>query len=384
MNLNQIAKQLRAYALNYATVISANHARSRQPKGILKVYNEINRLSDRHIAYSKFKPFYEKHSGHNAASNKGIPECLIFGGILSFLGLDEDSKLERKYDKEIQSTKDEDFDEKLRNVLRPAIVNMQEGEYDKAEKVIHIALRMAQDVQHHDAILYIHDLLANLAYQAEDYKKAEKLFVDVMQRQIGYKGVAEDDNSIIAMSLRLAEIFAKTEEHEKAELGFEFCIESMEKKIQSGIRDEDTVVLWGMSRDLFGQYLMSVGKHEKARDQFKQAYEVSLEINGETDEQTLVLLNSLGTISATMGDAKGAEKYFQDLIYKARKNKSDNLAHFLVNNGLVNIQLKLYDVAKRSCNEALQLSKRQKDGDAYEQSQNCLKILKETMSSNKE
>ena len=40
---------------------------------------------------------------------------------------------------------------------------------------------------------------------------------------------------------------------------------------------------------------MSVGKHEKARDQFKQAYDVSLEINGETDEQTLVLLNSLGT-----------------------------------------------------------------------------------------
>ena len=55
-----------------------------------------------------------------------------------------------------------------------------------------------------------------------------------MQRQIGYKGVAEDDNSIIAMSLRLAEIFAKTGEHEKAELGFEFCIDSMEKKIQSG------------------------------------------------------------------------------------------------------------------------------------------------------
>ena len=47
-----------------------------------------------------------------------------------------------------------------------------------------------------------------------------------------------------------------------------------------------------------------------------------------------------------MGDAKGAEKYFQDLIYKARKNKSDNLAHFLVNNGLVNIQL----VRSISCN----------------------------------
>ena len=93
--------------------------------GILKVHNEINRLSERHTTHSKFKPFHEQHSGHNSASNKGIPECLIFGGILSFLGLDEDSKLDRKYDKEIQSTKDEDFDEKLRNVLRPAIVNMQ-------------------------------------------------------------------------------------------------------------------------------------------------------------------------------------------------------------------------------------------------------------------
>ena len=93
--------------------------------GILKVYTRINRLSERHIVYSKFNRFYEKHSGNNASGNKAIPECLIFGGILSFLGLDEDSKLERKYDKEISSTKDEDFDEKLRNVLRPAIVNMQ-------------------------------------------------------------------------------------------------------------------------------------------------------------------------------------------------------------------------------------------------------------------
>ena len=93
--------------------------------GILKVYSQINRLSERHIVFSKYNQFYEKHSGHNAANNKGIPECLIFGGILAFLGLDEDSKLERKYDKEIKGTKDEDFDEKLRNVLRPAIVNMQ-------------------------------------------------------------------------------------------------------------------------------------------------------------------------------------------------------------------------------------------------------------------
>ena len=55
-----------------------------------------------------------------------------------------------------------------------------------------------------------------------------------MQRQIGQKGVAQDDNSIIAMSLKMAEIFSKTEQHEKAQQGFEFCIDATEKKLKTG------------------------------------------------------------------------------------------------------------------------------------------------------
>ena len=52
-----------------------------------------------------------------------------------------------------------------------------------------------------------------------------------------------------------------------------------------------------MSRDGYGQYLMSIGHHEKARDQFKKAYDISCEVNGEMDEQSLVLLNSMGKIN---------------------------------------------------------------------------------------
>ena len=73
-----------------------------------------------------------------------------------------------------------------------------------------------------------------LPVHQEEYAKAEKLFVDVMQRQISQKGVAQDDNSIIAMSLKLATIFTKTEQHEKAEQGFEFCIDTTEKKLKAG------------------------------------------------------------------------------------------------------------------------------------------------------
>ena len=61
-----------------------------------------------------------------------------------------------------------------------------------------------------------------------------------------------------------------------------------------GIRDDDTMALWGMSCDVYGQYLMGQRSYEKARDQFKKAYDISCEVSGETDEQSLVLLNSLG------------------------------------------------------------------------------------------
>ena len=55
----------------------------------------------------------------------GHPYYILFGGILSFIGLDEDSKKERQYDREVESSKESDFDENLKNILRPAILNMQ-------------------------------------------------------------------------------------------------------------------------------------------------------------------------------------------------------------------------------------------------------------------
>ena len=58
----------------------------------------------------------------------------------------------------------------------------QEGEFDKAEKIFHIALRMAQDVNHQDAILYIHDLLANLAFETVSHIKWDINFIFLIQK----------------------------------------------------------------------------------------------------------------------------------------------------------------------------------------------------------
>ena len=74
--------------------------------------------------------------------------------------------------------------------------------------MLHIALRQAQTIQHYQAITYIYDLMANLAYDVGDFQKAETLFVTVMQRLIS-TGTAQDDLKIVHISLKMAKIYEK-------------------------------------------------------------------------------------------------------------------------------------------------------------------------------
>lgn len=82
----------------------------------------------------------------------------------------------------------------------------QKGELKKAEQMLHIALKLAQEQQNYDGVTYIYDLLANLAYERGEYEKAEKLFVSVMQRLLSMD-VSKTDNKMIHMSLKLANIY---------------------------------------------------------------------------------------------------------------------------------------------------------------------------------
>ena len=67
-------------------------------------------------------------------------------------------------------------------LLLTVFIALQGGELNKAEQLLHVALKMAQDTINQQAVTYIFDLLANLAYQREEYPKAERLFKDVLQR----------------------------------------------------------------------------------------------------------------------------------------------------------------------------------------------------------
>lgn len=74
-------------------------------------------------------------------------------------------------------------------------MSIRRGEFNKAEQLAHLALRTAQDIQSYDGITLCYDIMANLAFEREQYEKAQKLFESVLQRLL-QNSVAQDDTRV--------------------------------------------------------------------------------------------------------------------------------------------------------------------------------------------
>lgn len=72
---------------------------------------------------------------------------------------------------------------------------------------------MAQDQKHEKGITYVYDIMANLAFENEEFSKAQKLFVEVLRRLIS-NGLPQDDIIVINISLKIADTFAALEDYE--------------------------------------------------------------------------------------------------------------------------------------------------------------------------
>ena len=103
---------------------------------------------------------------------------------------------------------------------------------ERADKLLHVALKLANDLQHQAAITHIYCLMANLALERGFLRQAERLFTNVLQRILA-EGEAQESNAVVDISLKLAKIFVANNDLHKAEQGFKFCTEAMAKKIRN-------------------------------------------------------------------------------------------------------------------------------------------------------
>ncbi|XP_059092235.1 tetratricopeptide repeat protein 19 homolog, mitochondrial-like [Tigriopus californicus] len=240
--------------------------------------------------------------------------------------------------------------------------------------LLHIALKQAQDMNHFDGITYVFTVLANLAFERGDYMKAEKTYKDVMKRVMS-KGIPAEDNSMIEMSLKLAKVYASWQQHDKAVLGFQFCINTQEKKVKNGDLDENTLALWGMSRDWFAQYLLDNGDYSGAFTEFQNAFLTSCELFGDSHPQSLVLINSLGTVASMMDDQARAVSYFQKAVKLASSEDDENLSTYLVNLGMARIKQSMQKEARIACTRAKVIAGQQKNPEVADEAQECLDLI---------
>lgn len=298
--------------------------------------------------------FVIKHEHRNLSDN--FPSLLALGGLFSFLQKPEEPEL-------IQT-------------IKRAILLMQKDETKRAEQMLHVALKIAQEQQNEEGIVYILDVLANLAYNENENDKAHKLFVSVMQH-LFRNGVSQDDNTVVHISLKLADIYERQGDDRKAEEGYKFCVEKLENKINSGVQDEDTLLLYGMSLDWYAQFVVELKRYKDAHDLYKKAYDLSVNLNGEISEQCVVLLNDLGTVSFLQGDIDAALKYLtQATVIGARLPDMVELGSVYVNLGSIYMKKQMYDEAKRSCTYARDEARRLKNKKLEHEAEMCLQEIK--------
>lgn len=298
---------------------------------------------------------------------------------------------------------DETPEDKLITTIKRAILSIQKEELEKAEKMLHLALRMAQDLKSKDGITYVYDAMANLAMERGQFEKAEKLFVDVMKRLFG-DGAQEDDMRLLHISAKIAHMAQQSGQLEKAKQGFEWVINKLEGRMKAAGDDVQLKELWAMTKNWYAQTLMQLNATEEAKKAMEVAHSTYLEIHGKLSEEGLLLLNNLGVVCTQvrgvvrltgnelisenfpfqLGELDAAEKYLNEAIELAKEFPDFvESAVFRANLGLVYLKKGLVEKAHEICTFTWRMGHQKNHAEVIEQSGYCLDQIKAYQDRNK-
>ncbi|XP_032175650.1 tetratricopeptide repeat protein 19, mitochondrial isoform X1 [Mustela erminea] len=284
-------------------------------------------------------------------------------------------------------------------LLKRAKLSIMKDEPEEAELILHDALRLAYQSDNKKAITYTYDLMANLAFIRGQLENAEKLFKATMSYLLG-GGMQQEDNAIIEISLKLASIYAAQNRQEFALAGYEFCISTLEEKIErekelaedvlSALAVNDTTIhkvtlaknlqitcdsflildvqekasthlLLGMCLDTYARYLLFSKQPSQAQRMYEKALQISEEMLGERHPQTIVLMSDLATTLDAQGRFDEACAYVQRASDLARQIEHPELHMLLSNLAAILMHRERYAQAREIYQEALKQAELKRD-----------------------
>ncbi|XP_021494826.1 tetratricopeptide repeat protein 19, mitochondrial isoform X2 [Meriones unguiculatus] len=254
-------------------------------------------------------------------------------------------------------------------LLKRAKLSIMKDEPEAAELILHDALRLAYQSDNKKAITYTYDLMANLAFIRGQLENAEQLFKATMSYLLG-GGMKQEDNAIIEISLKLANIYAAQNKQEFALAGYEFCISTLEGKIEkekelaedmSVEEKANTYLLLGMCLDSCARYLLFSNQLSQAQRMYEKALKICQEIQGERHPQTIVLMSDLATTLDAQGHFDDAYLHMQRASDLAREISHPELHMVLSNLAAILIHRERYIQAKEIYQEALKQAELKRD-----------------------
>lgn len=166
-----------------------------------------------------------------------------------------------------------------------------------------------------------------------------------------------------------------------AAIGFQYCLDTLRPKLAKESPDyADALALWLMLLNGYAYFLYYVGRPEEAFKYFKEARVVRDQIGGEEDEQLVLLLNNLGTVSKLRGDTEAALGYFQEAEKLGKSIDSmENFAFVYLNLAYLYMELKVAGKAREYCERAKVNATRHGFEEGKKESEECLSKVKEAL-----
>ena len=164
----------------------------------------------------------------------------------------------------------------------------------------------------------------------------------------------QDSNTVVEISLKLAQIFLANGDGVKAEKSLEFSTDAVRKKVVAAGSnvEEDTLALYGMALDKQAQVLMAGVKPKETENIFREAVTVAIKVYGEKQEHVLVVTNSLASVLNMKGEDKAAAQLHEGVVKAARGLDTPHLTSFMVNHGLIRLKQGMLEMALENCEKA--------------------------------
>jgi len=285
----------------------------------------------------------------------------------------------------VLKTEPSEDDSEVVLTLKKAKLAEQKQNLDEADELYHHALALVSVHQRKktwskekilQSQVYIYDCMANLALVRGQLKNAEKLFKSTIQGLL-QQGKSQDDNAIVELSLKLAIIYAAQNRLPEAELGYKFCIDTQQKKVDSAAEhDVDTVALLGLSVDAYSRYLVSQKDYSAAMLNLSKALEIAISVLGEHHQQVAVLLSDMATVASLTNDFDAAQEKLLRAVDIAEKIESSHLPTMYYNLGAVYAHQQNLKQARVLFNKAIKLAKQLDDKVALKKAEDGLNKLR--------